>query len=66
MPFDTPPLQHEVLDLGETEKTPAEFRAFLDTIRSRFTAETYNLLTHNCEMLPLLTPRNPHTSLAHR
>jgi len=41
-------MQHEIITLGTTTKTPAEFRAFLDTIRGRFTQQTYNLLTHNC------------------
>ena len=43
-----PRMQHEIITLGETTKTPAEFRAFVDSIRGRFTPETYNLLTHNC------------------
>ena len=43
-----PRMQHEIITLGETTKTPAEFRSFLDSIRARFTPETYNLITHNC------------------
>lgn len=41
--------QHEIVDLGSTSKTPAEFREFLETLKPRFTPQTYNLLEHNCE-----------------
>jgi len=35
-----PQMQHEIINLGETEKTPQEFRAFLETIKPRFTPQT--------------------------
>ena len=38
----------EVLDLGTTSKSEAELLAFLRTASPRFTAATYDLLTHNC------------------
>ncbi len=34
--------------LGQTNKTVAEFEAFLDRIRPRFRMQDYDLLTHNC------------------
>ena len=34
--------------IGETTKTQEELETYLLSIRSRFTAATYNLLTHNC------------------
>lgn len=43
-----PAMQHQIIDLGETNKTPAEFRTFLGTISHRFTQATYDLLNHNC------------------
>lgn len=39
---------HHVDRLGETIKTEAELRAYLQTINSQWTAATYNLLSHNC------------------
>lgn len=38
----------QVLDLGVSEKTQGELEVFLREISPRFTQETYNLLTHNC------------------
>lgn len=38
----------EVIDMGTTEKTEADLQAFLASISARFSAETYNLLSHNC------------------
>ena len=38
----------EVLDLGTTSKSEAELLAFLRTASPRFTAATYDLLSHNC------------------
>jgi len=38
----------ERLTLGTTSKTEEELMAFLHTASPRFTAETYNLLSHNC------------------
>eukprot|EP00656_Telonema_subtile_P049424 TRINITY_DN6140_c0_g1_i8.p1 TRINITY_DN6140_c0_g1~~TRINITY_DN6140_c0_g1_i8.p1 ORF type:complete len:488 (+),score=121.61 TRINITY_DN6140_c0_g1_i8:117-1580(+) len=43
-----PGMQHEIIELGETSKTPGEFRAFLGTISHRFTQATYDLMHHNC------------------
>jgi hypothetical protein len=34
--------------MGQTDKTQAEFHAFLESISPRFTAFTYNLLENNC------------------
>jgi len=38
----------EVIDMGQTGKTEVELQAFLNSISARFTADTYNLLSHNC------------------
>ncbi len=38
----------EVLDFGTTAKTEAELLSFLREASPRFTASTYDLLTHNC------------------
>ncbi|CAK4806673.1 unnamed protein product [Aphanomyces euteiches] len=38
----------QVVQLGETEVPPEEFASFLQEISPRFTAATYNLLSHNC------------------
>jgi len=34
--------------MGHTTKTEQEFRAFIASITSHWTAQTYNLLSHNC------------------
>jgi len=36
------------IDMGWTRRTPPEFHEFLRSVSSRFTAETYSLLEHNC------------------
>ena len=38
----------EIIQLGTTAKTEAEVTAFLSQISPRYTAATYNLLSHNC------------------
>jgi hypothetical protein len=38
----------EVIALGQTTKSEAELQVFLSSISARFSAETYNLLEHNC------------------
>ena len=43
-----PMLACEVIPVGVTEKTQVELEAFLTSIAPRFTAATYNLLSHNC------------------
>ncbi|XP_042469624.1 desumoylating isopeptidase 1-like [Zingiber officinale] len=44
-PYGTP---MRVVDLGETHVPEDVFELYLKEISPRFTAETYNLLTHNC------------------
>lgn len=44
--FGMSPVQ--VIDLGVTHVDEAAFRDFVAGIRSRFTPETYNLFTNNC------------------
>lgn len=36
------------MEMGDTSKTQSEIRAFLDSIQSRYTDSTYNLVEHNC------------------
>ncbi|EFO62189.1 Peptidase, putative [Giardia lamblia P15] len=36
------------MEMGETTKTQDEVRTFLDSVQSRYTESTYNLLEHNC------------------
>ena len=38
----------QVIALGMTQKTKPELEAWLDTIRSRYTQQTYDLINHNC------------------
>jgi predicted component of type VI protein secretion system len=38
----------EIIPLGRTTKSMAEVDAFLRELSPRFTADTYNLLSHNC------------------
>lgn len=44
-PYGTP---MRTVELGETHVPKDVFEMYLDEIRPRYTAETYNLLTHNC------------------
>lgn len=41
-------LKPKFIDLGETEVTQEIFEMFLSEISHRFTAQTYDLLAHNC------------------
>ena len=42
-------LPYSSLDsLGNTSKSEGDLRAYLGSVAHRFTAQTYNLLTHNC------------------
>lgn len=38
----------QMIHLGDTTKTESELNAFLRSINHRFTQDTYDLLTHNC------------------
>jgi len=38
----------QMLHMGDTDKTEAEVDAFVNSIRCRFTQQTYDLLRHNC------------------
>ena len=40
--------RNDVYSMGETIKSEQEFRQYLQQIQPRYTAATYNLLTHNC------------------
>lgn len=49
------------IEIGHTEKSMADIMAHLNSIRHRFTVQTYNLLTHNCnnfssELVQFLCP----------
>lgn len=44
-PYGTP---LRVIDLGTTEVTKDVFEMYLQEISPRYTAETYNLMGHNC------------------
>lgn len=44
-PYGTP---IRVIDLGETHVPKDVFESYLEEISPRYTAETYSLLTHNC------------------
>ena len=43
-----PGMRYDVHPLGTTSKTKSELEAFLRSIAHRFTAETYQMLRHNC------------------
>ena len=38
----------QLLELGETEVAEGDFRAWMGSVAHRFTAQTYNLMRHNC------------------
>lgn len=44
-PYGTPV---EKLGMGKTTRTLSEFEKFLRSVSSRFTAESYHIITHNC------------------